>query len=351
MLVDQGQAEEGLPHCEVVMEAKKKYNDGKGKSPEYIAMLRMAQGFFGKEALPTIEVDAHGLVSDAALARLPGNVSFFTDPGLIYGFNQKKKETFALMKEIGIIGEIYDFDTARWDWKEIASLAGLEYVPPKMSPHIVAGEGVDLFPGDSLDEKTIVSFTIKFQTNQQEFSPTAYADDFRRVIDQLQVFGNTVIVVRGHADPTQTLVDFLRAGMKTGIIKQTGSKAEGYRYFLADGTPLDLSKTAEVIAAIQKGDFSGSSPNPIETMQAALTLSQNRAAQVRTAVIAFAQQKGLKLDVSQIQASGVGVKEPIIPKPANKAQAEENMRVEFRLLRVPAEAVKTEDFDLLKEAK
>jgi outer membrane protein OmpA-like peptidoglycan-associated protein len=339
---------------EVVMEAKRKYNDGKGKSSEYIAMLKMAQGFFGKAALPTIEVDAHGLVSDAVLARLPGNVSFFTDPGLIYGFQNKKNETINLMVEIGVIPSLINpivIDSARWDWKEMAVLAGLEYVAPKLRPRIVAGEGTDLFPGDSLDEKTILSFTIKFGTNQQEFSPDTYAEDFKRVIEQLQVFGNTVIVVRGHADPTQTLVDFIRSGLKSGILKKTGSSVEGYRYFLADGTALDMSKTGQVLEAIQKGDFSGASPNPVETMQAALTLSQNRANQVRGAVVNFAQTKGLKLDLSQIQASGVGMREPIIPKPKNKVEAGENMRVEFRLLRVPAEAVKDEDFDLLKEGK
>jgi outer membrane protein OmpA-like peptidoglycan-associated protein len=341
---------------EVVLAAKKVYNDGKGKSPEYMNMLKMAQGFFGKEALPTLEVDAHGLVSDAALARLPGNVSFFTDAGLVYGFRAKEKETLALMREIGVIipmasghpaGTNEAYDSARWDWKEIASLAGLEYAVPKMTPHIV-GEGTDLFPGDSLDEKTILSFTIKFGTNQQEFAANTYAEDFKRVISELQVFGNTVIVVRGHSDPTQTLVDFIRSGLKSGLLKQTGSRAEGYRYFLADGSPLDISKTAAVVEAIQKGDFSGASPNPVETMQAALTLSQSRANQVRAAVVNFAQTQGLKLDLSQIQSSGVGVREPIIPKPKNKAEAAENMRVEFRLLRVPAEAVKDEDFDLLK---
>ena len=339
---------------EVVMEAKRKYNDGKGKKEDkesYLNMLKMAQGFFGKEALPVLEVDAHGLVSDAALARLPGNVNFFTNEGIVYGFSKKKTETLNLMKEIGVISKASEINSARWDWKEIADLAGISYTAPKEGPHIVAGEGTDLFPGDSLDEKTILSFTIKFATNQQDFSPDTYAADFKRVIEQLQVFGNTVIVVRGHADPTQTLVDFLRSGMKSGILKQTGSKAEGYRYFLADGTPLDISKTKQVLDAIQTGNFSGASPNPVETMQAALTLSQNRANQVRQAVVNYAQTNGLKLDVSQIQASGVGVREPIIPKPANKSQAAENMRVEFRLLRVPAEAVKDEDFDLLKDGR
>jgi hypothetical protein len=42
---------------------------------------------------------------------------------------------------------------------------------------------------------------------------------------------------------------------------------------------------------------------------------------------------------------GVGVREPFIAKPANMDEARKNMRVEFRVVRVPAEAVTQSDFD------
>ena len=62
-------------------------------------------------------------------------------------------------------------------------------------------------------------------------------------------------------------------------------------------------------------------------------------------IIEFAKSKGVQLDKSQIQPVGVGIREPFVAKPANMEQAKQNMRVEFRVVRVPAEASKQADFD------
>ena len=85
--------------------------------------------------------------------------------------------------------------------------------------------------------------------------------------------------------------------------------------------------------------------NPREVMQAALNLSRKRAEAVRDSIIEYAKSKGVEIDKSQIQPLGVGIREPFIAKPANMAEAEQNMRVEFRILRVTAEAMQQSDFD------
>jgi outer membrane protein OmpA-like peptidoglycan-associated protein len=97
---------------------------------------------------------------------------------------------------------------------------------------------------------------------------------------------------------------------------------------------------------IEAGAFDGSAEvNPRETMQAALNLSRSRAEAVRDSVMEYAKTKGLGIDKSQVQAVGVGIREPFVAKPANMDQARQNMRVEFRVVRVPAEATKAADFD------
>lgn len=159
-----------------------------------------------------------------------------------------------------------------------------------------------------------------------------------------------MVAIRGHADPTKTLVDFLKAGMATGLIKRTGSQAEGYQYFY-NNKPLDLNATADVLKAIESGDFGKTDPNPQDTLQAALNLSHTRADQVKKAVVAYAKTKGYNLDPSQIQPVGVGIREPIVAKPRNMDEAKRNMRVEFRLTRIPAEAIKGDEFDLLGGSK
>ena len=72
--------------------------------------------------------------------------------------------------------------------------------------------------------------------------------------------------------------------------------------------------------------------------------TRKRAEEVRNSVIAYAKAQGLEIDASQIQPVGVGVREPIIPVP-NQNNADVNRRVEFRLVRVEAEAVSESDFD------
>jgi hypothetical protein len=62
-------------------------------------------------------------------------------------------------------------------------------------------------------------------------------------------------------------------------------------------------------------------------------------------IVAYSKGKGHLLDTTQVQPVGVGIREPFIAKPANLEQAKQNMRVEFRVVRVPAEATKSSDFD------
>jgi outer membrane protein OmpA-like peptidoglycan-associated protein len=202
----------------------------------------------------------------------------------------------------------------------------------------------DLSAGKTLDDRTIYSFTINFQPNQTEFSAEQYGVEFQRVVDLADKYGNAVIAVRGHADPSKTLVEFVKAGMEKGVLQRTGSQGD-YRYSF-QGRPLDLAATEALVRHIEAGSFDGvPGHSPRETMQAALNLSRTRAEQVRNAIVKYAKDKGLALDASQIQPVGVGIREPFIAKPRSMAEAEQNMRVEFRLLRVTAEATKDSDFD------
>ena len=54
-------------------------------------------------------------------------------------------------------------------------------------------------------------------------------------------------------------------------------------------------------------------------LKALRKLSQERADNVRSAIIAFAKSKGVNVDPSQIQAVGLGPREPEVAKPTNPA--------------------------------
>ncbi|MFN9916291.1 MAG: hypothetical protein ACK53L_27120, partial [Pirellulaceae bacterium] len=95
---------------------------------------------------------------------------------------------------------------------------------------------------------------------------------------------------------------------------------------------------------IKAGAFGGGNNDPAVTMQAALNLSKARADAVKAALAIHATRNQSNLDLSQIGPVGAGIVEPVIPKPRSMEEAKENMRVEFRIVKVDAEALTPSDF-------
>lgn len=331
-----------LRATELLLSEQKNYNDGKGSSSIYLDSLKLAQSIYGKEVLPTIEVDAHGLVLDANFVRLPGNISFFTDKGNLNSFESKQSKSIDLALSLGFIKNRFGCELPKFDYREIANIAGIEYVEPSVSGAQFQGE-IETFADD--EENKILSFVIQFEPNQDTFSADVNGAEFQRVIENASLFGKAVFVVRGHADPTATIRSLLKAGIERGVIKKSGNSQVGYKYYLSNNQELDLTQTETVVKLIQNGSFVGASEDPNQTFQVALNLSLARAEAVKKAIVEFAKRSGVNLNESQIQPQGVGIREPIFPKPSNMEEAKQNMRVEFRLIKVPAESISTSDFD------
>lgn len=310
----------------------------------YRQLLALAQKTFGADVLPTLEVDAHGLLLDCTFVGLPGQIAFFKDAGNLSGFGPKMKESLDMATAWGYAKSRLGFDPNDFEYKELAKLAGVDYVEPKATERFKGTpESTESFFGENLDSNTIVSFTIHFEPNQQEFSVDRYGAEFTRALKAASTFGNARVVIRGHSDPTKTLIDLVKAGIAKGLIVQSGT-AGNYRYF-HKGQPLDMDNIKEVVKLIETGAFGGGNPDPGVTMQAAMNLSKARADQVKEAVVAFAKSTGANVDLSQMTPIGAGVVEPVIAKPKSLEQAKENMRVEFRIVKVDAETIAPTDFN------
>ncbi len=334
-----------LKACEEVIDLKKQY-EAKG-SAQYMALLKTAQGIFGKDVLPTLEEDAHGLLCDCTFVGYPGNVAFFTQKGNLHGFDAFQKSALDLAVGRGYAKVRAGLIPSGLDYKSPLFLSYLSKTSltkgDKFRAEAVLKEIEALNSGD-LDDRTILSFTINFEPNQMSFGTEQYGVEYQRVVETADKYGNAVIAVRGHADPTKTLLELVKAGMAKGIIKRSGSRGN-YRYSL-NGRPLDLKATRSLVQLIEKGEFDGApGHNARATMQAALNLSRKRAEAVRDSIIKYAASKGVSIDKTQIQPVGVGVREPFIAKPSSMDEAKQNMRVEFRLIRVEAEATTQSDFD------
>lgn len=309
---------------------------------DYRAILSTAQKIFGSDVITSLEVDGHGLLLDCTFVGLSGQIAFFEQSGNLSGFDPIMSKSLDLATTWGYAKSRAGFEPSGLDYPQIAKLAGVEYVKPKAQEGGFA-EGVEFFPGDQLDDRTIVSFTINFEPNQTQFSADRYGAEFSRAIKSASTFGNAVVVIRGHADPTKALTDFLNGGIQKGTIKRVGQRGN-YRYFI-NGQQIDLDNTNAITKLIDTGQFDHGQYKPKQTVNAALNLSKSRAEAVRKSLIELAEKQGVNLDPTQMQPAGAGISEPVIPKPSSLAEAKENMRVEFRIVRVPAEALNAEAFD------
>lgn len=332
--------------CEKIVDLKKEY-EAKG-SDEYMQVLRLTQEIYGKKTIPTLEEDAHGLLCDCTFVGYPGNVVFFTEKNNPNGFEAFQKSALDLAVSRGYAGVRSGFFPSGLDYNAPVFTGYLTKTKiekgERFRAEAVLKEIEDLSKGGGLDDKTIVAFTIGFEPNQTEFSAVQYGSEYQRVVEMVGKYGNAVFAIRGHADPTKTLLEVIQAGMQKGILKRTGAKGD-YRYS-CNGRPLNLESTKDVLRLIEEGAFDNVPGfNPRQTMQAALNLSLKRAEAVRDSIIEYAKSKGLTIDPTQIQPVGVGIREPFVAKPNNLEEARQNMRVEFRLLRVQAEAATASDFD------
>lgn len=334
-----------LKATEEVIDLKKQFEDRASRPFE--SLLQMTQDIYGKDTIPVLE-EAHGLISDCTFVGYPGNVVFFTEKGNLSGFEVFQKSALNLAIERGYARERMGLFPSGIDYRAKAFTDYLTKLDIKRGERFRAEAVRDeiemLNTGEGLDDRTILSFTINFEANEDAFSPVQYGAEFQRVVEVAERFGNAVIAIRGHADPTKTLSELVRAGLKKGVLKRSGSRGN-YRYVLA-GRPLTLDSTSELVRLISEGAFDGvPNINPKETMQAALNLSRNRAEAVFDSILKYAQGKGITMDQSQVQPTGVGIREPFIPKPSSMEEARQNRRVEFRVIRVPAEATLESDFD------
>ena len=313
-------------------------------SNDYKKLLTTCQQIFGEEVLPTLEVDAHGLLLDCSFVGLRGQIAFFEQSGNLNGFDAKMSAALDMATKWGYAKSRKGFDLGGFDYKKLASLAGMEYVKPQT---VVQGEGTAEFLGDDLDEGTIVSFTISFEPNQTVFSVDRYGSEFERALKSASTFGGAAVVIRGHSDPTKTLVQLIKSGLKKGVISRTGQNGN-YRYFLRSSNgnkELDLNQTKTMVRLIESGAFEGTGFSPLQTMQAALNLSQARAEAVKQAIVDYAKSQGISVNLSQLQPLGAGISDPVISKPSNIKEAKQNMRVEFRIVKVDPESLQESDFD------
>ena len=316
-------------------------------STEYQGLLALSQEILGTGVLPTSE-DAHGLLLDAQFVGYAGNLAFI-DPKNEHGFDALATQANRMAESLGQTTKSIAFarvpDTFWQDeiFKQSLSESLTVEAKPRFNAEAVRTEisGLD---SEGFGSRSMLSFTISFEPNQMTFSEDQYRDQYDRALTLLDKYPRAVLVIRGHADPTAVLRDFVNAAIENGMLKRTGTSPTDYQYFY-NGEPLALEAIAKVIAIVSSGTFKTGGANPRETLQEAQKLTRDRAEAVRSSFLQFAEEKGKRIDESQIAFDGVGVGEPMVARPRSEQEAAANRRVEFVLTRVTGEASTTADFD------
>ena len=339
-----------LKGVEAVMQLKKSYeNSG---SQEYMKLLQMIQDIYGPDIIPTLEDDAHGLIADCTYVGQPGNVSFFNDQtNVITGFSGFNKSAIDMAISWGFAGKRYNLLPSDLNFSSsiftslLSNTVRMPVQRKRFKKETVRAEVEAFNEEDVLDEKTLVSFTIQFKPNQEKFSQTEYKEEFDRVVELAAKYGNAAVAIKGHTDPSKTLMTLVKTGIKRNIIKRTGQRGN-YKYFM-DGKSIRLEDTEKLIKLIQQKKFESGTEieSPYQVMRAGLELSEQRAEAVKNAIVNYARKRNIRLESDQIVPIGMGIKEPVIAKPTNPEQASENRRVEFALVKVSAETVAEADFD------
>ncbi len=313
----------------------------KAQSDKYKALLKTTQDIYGKEVIPDQDA-AHGLIMDANFVALPGNFRFFKDEKDPVNFQNRRKAALDMAVAQGYAKDRIEFVAADLNYDKIKDLGKLKLAIKQER----AGIGEDVKVGELDKEKdTIYSFTIYFDPDDPNFDLKKYAKDFQKVVDDQALYGNAVIIVRGHADPTRTLRQFVQGGLEKRIITRE-KVGDSYKYYARDGKEFQLADTKKVIELIKAADFGDAEENPKPTLEAAQKLSEQRAAKVREATMDYAKEKAVPLAAGRLKAEGVGIAEPVIMVPKNPEEAAKNRRVEFRVLRKPVspEKLSAKDF-------
>jgi ABC-type nitrate/sulfonate/bicarbonate transport system substrate-binding protein len=251
---------------------------------------------------PQAVADAEGMVQDAEFVGAAGNQAFFTRAANPRGFAQLNGEIQTALTAVGLLRQKSDLEYAKWDYDRLSGSAKAPAAAE--SPRFDAGQVAALVTRKQqqgkLSEGELFSFEVFFKPNQDTFPVEQYKDSFNEVIKLASTYGGAIITVEGHSDP----MGFLQA-------KKSGA------------SQIVLSRT----------------------QQSAKNLSMARANAVRDSIVSYARGRGIGLDPSQFAVVGHGIVQPRTGMcggdpcpPKTEQEWYSNMRVEFRIIQIEAEA-------------
>ena len=251
---------------------------------------------------PKATDDVEGLYGDGKTLGYGANVSFFTDPKNLRGFEVMVKEIQEALMSIGMMGKKIPLAHAHWDYSRLKD--GLQHAGNVVAPNFDNKVLTQLVnkkqQQGSSNEGNLFMVPVFFGIEEAKFDVNRYAPELLDVIERAAVYGGAGVDIIAYADPTNYLEQ----------------KANG--------------ATPEMLRRIR---------------QAAKGLSAARAMSMKKAVLDLAENRGVLIDPSQFVITGLGIDRPVDGMcgqdpcmPKDDLSKEKNRRVEFRFLQVEAES-------------
>ncbi len=250
---------------------------------------------------------AQVLYDDCEFVGYRGNVEFYGNPNNRRNFEALNEDTQSAFVALGLLSKKVTLAHAEWDYDRLKSglsqQAIVGVVAPKFDKAAVTAVIQQMNQQGKLDANQLFFFETLFPPEGHQFSADMLSKQrMEELIDYALTYGGSIMTVEGHGDS----LEYWKA-------KQAGQP--------------------EVVLT--------------RIMQVNKTLSARRAASVRDGVIARAQSEfGVTLEPFQFEIIGHGFMKPKVMRqcgnvpcpPQTEEEMRNNMRVEFRFIRVEAES-------------
>ena len=270
---------------EEVLAEHAKYKGGQSSDRFQEITRQMAQLFFKTD----VNKDAIGMLSDVTIAGMAENRKFFADDSYSSNFDRtwsSSQELFVNEKYLTKIANGGTFK-ARPDYDKIASFLKGPVAETKRF-ELSAGTAQKAASNDA--STVLFSHVFPFGVNETSFDKEKYGAVFTKIQELTTVYGGAVIEIVGHSDPHK-LRELEKLNMAEAVLQQA--------------------------------------------KQSAKILSKKRANAVKAALVAG----GYQVVEEQLVTTGAGVDAPVHPDPKTRAEQQENMRVEIRIINVEGEAL------------
>jgi outer membrane protein OmpA-like peptidoglycan-associated protein len=269
---------------EEVLSEHRAYREGKGTDRFQEITRQMAQLFFKTD----VNKDAIGMLSDVAIAGLAENRRFFGDASYSSNFERTFDTSAAVVLADGYLTEVQL--ASRFKGQIDLGAVAAHIKGPVAETKRFTLEAATARKAAGAEGATVLfSHTFPFGLNETAFDKAKYGQVFEKIQELATVYGGAVIEIVGHSDPHRV------------------RKLE---------------------------DESMSPPVVQQAIQSARILSKRRANAVKAALVGG----GYQVVDEQLVTTGAGIDRPLHPRPKSRAEQQENMRVEVRVVNVEGEA-------------